>query len=63
VTTQLTDVLQTYREGQCPVCIQYISSTEVTRLKLGDEWKVQPSDELLNRLQSLFSEEQIRMVY
>ena len=22
VTTQLTDVLQTYREGQCPVCIQ-----------------------------------------
>ena len=63
ITNQLTDVLQTYREGQCPVCIQYNSETEVTRLKLGDEWKVQPSDELLNRLQTLFSEEQIKMVY
>ena len=63
MTGQLTDVLQTYREGQCPVSIQYISETEETRLTLGDEWKVQPSDELLARLQNLFTEDQVRMVY
>ncbi len=63
MTTQLTDVLQTYREGRCPVCIQYNSGTEITRLSLGEDWRVQPSDELLNRLQSVFSEEQIRVVY
>jgi DNA polymerase-3 subunit alpha len=63
VTGQLTDVLQVYREGQCPVSIQYVSETEETRLVLGEEWKVQPSDELLTRLQSLFTEEQVRMVY
>ena len=63
VATQLTDVLQTYREGRCPVCIQYNSGKEITRLSLGDNWKVQPSDELLNRLQGLFSEENVRVVY
>ena len=63
ITGQLTDVLQTYREGQCPVSIQYVSGTEQTRMVLGDEWKVQPSDELLNRLQGLFTEDQVRMVY
>jgi DNA polymerase-3 subunit alpha len=63
ITQQLTSVLQTYREGTCPVCVNYNSGTETTRLTLGDDWKIQPTDELLNRLQNLLSDEQVRMVY
>jgi len=63
VTRQLGDVLQAYREGQCPVYIQYNSGAELSRLALGDDWKIRPSEDLLNRLRHLFSEEQINVIY
>ena len=63
MTRQLGDVLQAYREGQCPVCIQYNSGTELTVMNLGDDWKIQPSEDLLGRLRHLFSEEQVNILY
>ena len=63
MATRLSDVLQTYREGQCPVCVEYNSGAEITRMALGDDWRVQPTDELLHRLRALFDEEQVRVVY
>jgi len=63
MANKLTGVLKTYREGQCPVCVQYNSGKEQTRLSLGDDWKVSPSDELITRLQGVFSEDDVRVVY
>ena len=63
LTQQLSDTLQAYREGQCPVFIQYNSGSEFTRLALGDDWKIKPSEDLLNRLKHLFSDEQINVIY
>jgi len=63
LTRNLTDVLQPYREGQCPVCIQYNSGAELTRLTLGDDWRIQPSEDLLGRLRHLFSDEQVNVLY
>jgi DNA polymerase-3 subunit alpha len=60
---ELTGVLQTYREGSCPVCVYYNSGTEQSRMMLGDEWKIQPTDELLHRLEGLLSDGMVRMVY
>ena len=60
---ELTGVLQTYREGSCPVCVSYNSSTESSRMMLGDEWRIQPTDELLHRLEHLLSDGMVRMVY
>ena len=60
---RLTDVLQTYREGACPVFVQYNSGRECSRLALGDNWKVQPSEELLNRLRQAFDNDNVRVVY
>ena len=60
---ELTGVLQTYREGGCPVCVSYNSGSESSRMMLGDEWRVQPTDELLNRLEGLLSDGLVRMVY
>ncbi|MDH3342489.1 MAG: DNA polymerase III subunit alpha, partial [Gammaproteobacteria bacterium] len=59
----LTDVLQPYREGQCPVYIQYNSGTEISLMNLGDDWKIQPSEDLLGRLRHLFSDEQVNVRY
>ncbi len=63
MVTQLTDVLQTYREGPCPVFVQYNNGAERTRLSLGESWKVHPSEELLNRLRHVLDEESVRVLY
>ncbi len=63
LTRSLTDVLQPYREGECPVCIQYNSGAEFTRMTLGDDWKIQPSEDLLGRLRHLFSDDEVNIVY
>jgi DNA polymerase-3 subunit alpha len=60
---ELTGVLQIYREGGCPVCVSYNSGSESSRMMLGDEWRVQPTDELLHRLEGLLSDGMVRMVY
>ncbi len=63
VTRQLTEVLQTYREGHCPVNIEYNSGSDISQFVLGEEWNVTPSDELLTRLNKLFGQEQIEVMY
>jgi DNA polymerase-3 subunit alpha len=60
---RLESTLSKYRPGQCPVWIRYHGETASTRLCLGDEWKVQPSEQLLQRLQGILSPEQVRLVY
>jgi DNA polymerase-3 subunit alpha len=63
MTRELTSVLQTYREGRCPVCISYNNGNEVSRIRLGEEWRVQPTDELLGRLERLVGEGFVGVVY
>ncbi len=63
MTARLSEVLQTSREGRCPVCVEYNSGAEVMRLSLGDDWRVQPTDELLQRLRLQFHAECVRVIY
>ena len=63
VIDQLTNVLQPFRNGGCPVWINYHTKGADTILSLGDDWKVQPTDELLSRLCTLFKEKDVRVVY
>ena len=63
IMQQLNDVLHAYREGSCPVNIQYNSGTEMSQYALGEEWNVVPSDDLLIRLDKVFGEEQIEIMY
>jgi DNA polymerase-3 subunit alpha len=63
VMQQLGEVLQTYREGNCPVNIEYNSGSDISQFVLGEEWNVVPSDELLLRLDKVFGEEQIEIMY
>ena len=56
-------MLQAYREGNCPINIEYNSGTDVSQFVLGEEWNVVPSDELLTRLDKAFGCEKIEMMY
>ncbi len=63
MSQQLLEVLQSYRDGSCPVTIEYNSGNDISRLKLGEEWQVVPSDELLQRLDKAFGQGQVSVLY
>ncbi len=60
---QLNKVLNPFREGACPVWINYSRADASAKVSLGDDWCVQPSDELMHRLDKLAGEDNVRMVY
>ncbi len=63
INQQLQEVLQAYREGSCPINIEYNSGTDISQFVLGEEWNVVPSDELLTRLDKVFGQDQIEIMY
>ena len=60
---ELAQRLAPFREGVCPVWIEYHAPTARAQLALGQEWRVHPSDELLHRLQELAGKDRVRVVY
>jgi DNA polymerase-3 subunit alpha len=60
---QLADVLEPFRQGPTPVCIDYQRSDAAVRLALGEAWRVYPNEELLTRLQTLAGKEHVHLVY
>ena len=59
----LADILQPFREGHCPVCIDYTGGEAQARVTLGEEWAVHPSDELIHRLRDLAGKERVVVEY
>ena len=55
--------LSGYKEGNCPVTVQYALPSASGRLKLGDQWKVQPKDELISRLREEFGKNSVTLHY
>ncbi|VAW61480.1 DNA polymerase III alpha subunit [hydrothermal vent metagenome] len=60
---QLNQVLNPFREGRCPVWINYTREDVTAKLSLSDEWRVQPSDELLQRLDKMAGEDNVALIY
>ena len=46
----LKDLLSKHRSGASPVKMHYTNGTADTPIRLGDEWKIKASDELLREL-------------
>ncbi|MFQ5487830.1 MAG: DNA polymerase III subunit alpha, partial [Gammaproteobacteria bacterium] len=63
VSRSLAEVLQPYREGDCPVWIKYLNGRASASLALGQEWRVHPTDELIHRLSEVAGAEGVRVVY
>lgn len=60
---QLAKLLQSYRGGNCPICIRYQQQQAEAAINLGDEWKVTVEDNLLSDLESILPSQYIQVVY
>jgi DNA polymerase III subunit alpha len=59
----LAGILEPFRAEICPVWINYQGRAARARMTLGQEWKVNPTDELLNRLCEVAGEDCVRVIY
>ncbi|MGH8498584.1 MAG: OB-fold nucleic acid binding domain-containing protein [Methylococcales bacterium] len=59
----LRQTINPFLGGSCPVLIEYYSDRAMTRMQLGDPWKVRPSDELLSRLENRLGAGCVRLNY
>ena len=59
----LSEILLPFREGGCPVWLNFEGHGARAKVALGDEWRVKPTDELVHRLQEMAGKAQVRVVY
>lgn len=59
----LQRVLTPFKEGVCPVVVDYHKDNARAKIPLGEEWRVHPTDELLNRLRESMGENKINLKY
>ena len=59
----LARTLEPYRRGKTPICIRYCRQDAAVPIRLGDAWRVQPTDELLNRLRDLAGNDRVEVEY
>lgn len=60
---KLTYVVKPFKQGKCPICLAYQRENAKAILPLGDAWKVNPTDELIERLREYFPESVVEVVY
>jgi len=60
---ELEQTLSPFREGGCPVVLDYLGRGVRAQLNFGEEWRVRLTDELLHRLDELAGEGRIDVVY
>ncbi len=59
----LRDTLRPFREGHTPVAVDYRGAEATARLRLGEEWQVHPTDELIQRLRQLAGDSGVEVEY
>ena len=62
----LSDMVQTfqaYKNGKCPVVIDYEGSEALAKLRFGENWRVQPTEDLLCKLKNLNFVENVYLEY
>jgi len=60
----LQSALDEHRNPQgCPLVVQYQGATAAAELRFGDEWRVNPDDELQQKLVDMFSPQQVAVLY
>ncbi|MBA1148147.1 DNA polymerase III subunit alpha [Ectothiorhodospiraceae bacterium WFHF3C12] len=60
---ELREVLEPYCEGGCPVWLEYRGALAQAALRLGERWRVRPTDELIKRLGALTRSGSVRVEY
>jgi DNA polymerase-3 subunit alpha len=60
---KLAGALEKYRGGRCGVMIDYIREDAAASLKLGEAWRIRPTEHLLQALRELFAGNSVEVVY
>ena len=60
---KLKQIIQPFSGGQCPVIVNYQSKQARATVKLGDQWRVRPEDDLLHRLRQFLSDQAVAVKY
>ncbi|MDZ7805135.1 DNA polymerase III subunit alpha [Thiohalophilus sp.] len=60
---ELEQTLTPFREGFCPVIIDYQRDDARAQIALGETWRVHPTDELLHRLRDSLGDEHVKVIY
>ena len=60
---ELEHILTAYRGGNCPLRISYQANGARAVLAFGDDWRVQPTDELIRRLERLARPGRVEVKY
>ncbi|HEX7026245.1 MAG TPA: DNA polymerase III subunit alpha, partial [Gammaproteobacteria bacterium] len=56
---KLGELLHPHSRGPCPVWIRYQGDSASTYLRLGEQWRVNPNEQLLQRLQALVGQDAV----
>ncbi len=59
----LKNILQPFQQGSCEILISYSQPEATAKISLGEQWRIHPTDELLNRLIDLNGEDKVKVVY
>jgi len=59
----LKNTLKPFCNGSCPVCIAYNKNNAQALLPLGEQWRINPCDELLIRLREILPDDCIEVCY
>ncbi|VAW86040.1 DNA polymerase III alpha subunit [hydrothermal vent metagenome] len=60
---ELSHRLAPYREGRCPLVVDYHNSEAKVELGFGDAWRIRPDEQLLDSLRQLIGNENVEIVY
>jgi len=60
---QLVELLQPYRDGKCPLVLNYSNASGSVPLKLGEDWRVTPHQDLMNGLEKLLNKSNVKIAY
>ena len=64
LVARLKEIIEPFRQGRTPVCVHYHGEGACGRIRLGPEWQVRPSEDLLLRLrEALGGETRARVEY
>ena len=61
--SQLKEIFNPYRDGKCPIQIDYRNDHASCQLRLGETWQVTLHEDLLRDLRALLQEENVRVIY
>ncbi|MCW8963498.1 MAG: DNA polymerase III subunit alpha [Gammaproteobacteria bacterium] len=59
----LMNTMQPYRPGRCPVQGFYMNDNATTPLPFGDDWRLNPAESLIDSLQNLIGNDNVRLIY